>query len=179
MNTTQLRGRATAMKKQADALLQSTKLIEILKKYGDVHLIGSYVLDVMSEPDIDIVVQAEDTRKSSVEALQEIIGKRLFYKVEYGDFVAFPVDNRPKGYILVLKTVVNQVAWETEVWFVGDASKQLAYSELLKSKLTSQHRIEILKAKVARQRAGYGKHHLSSHKIYERIMHISLDQLKQ
>ena len=58
---------------QAKSLLQSTGLLDILKKYGGVHLIGSYPLNIMHGPDIDIVVESKAIRRNSVNVLQEIV----------------------------------------------------------------------------------------------------------
>ena len=170
MNTKELEEHSRKAKKQAKALLQSTKLLDVLKKFGDVHLIGSYPLDIMYGLDIDIIVETKNTRKSSVDALQKIVEKRLFRKIEYGDFVKFPMDKRPRGYILVLKAVVEGVKWEIEVWFLEDASKQIDYNKFLESKITEQNRIKILGAKYLRDTSKTSKHKLSSYEIYEQIL---------
>lgn len=172
MNTKDLEEYSKNIKKQAEALLQSTNLLDILKKFGDVHLIGSYVLDVMYGPDIDIVVETKNIRKSSLDALQEIIEKQLFRKVEYGDFVKFPMEKRPRGYILVLKAIVEKINWEIEVWFLNDVSKELNYYKFLESKITEQNRIKILRAKNLRNTSKINKHSLSSYEIYEQILGI-------
>lgn len=170
MDIERLEEYSTNIKSHAESLLESTKLLNILEKYGDVHLIGSYPLNIMYGPDIDIVVESKNIKKNSVDALQEIVEKSLFRKIEYGDFVKFPMEKRPKGYILVLKAVVEGVKWEIEVWFLEDASKQLDYHKELASKLTEQNRIEILKAKHLRETSSTSKHALSSYEIYEQIL---------
>lgn len=170
MNIRTIEEHSKNIKKQARALLVSTNLINILEKLGNVHLIGSYPLDIMYGPDIDIIVESKNIRKSSVDTLQEIVKKQLFRKIEYGDFVKYPMEKRPKGYILVLKAIVEGVKWEIEVWFLEDASKQLNYHKLLESKLTEQNRIKILQAKHLRENSNMSKHALSSYEIYEQIL---------
>jgi len=170
MNTKKLEAHSKNTKNQAKILLQSTRLLDILKKFGNVHLIGSYPLNIMYGADIDIIVETKDIRNSSVNALQEIVEKKLFRKVEYGDFVKFPMDKRPKGYILVLKAVVEEVKWEIEVWFLEDVSKQLNYNKFLESKITEQNRLKILEAKHLRDTSNTSKHKLSSYEIYEQIL---------
>ncbi|MFC1789958.1 hypothetical protein ACFLZP_00570 [Patescibacteria group bacterium] len=124
----------------------------------------------MYGPDIDIIVETKNIRESSVNALQQIVEKRLFRKIEYGDFVQFPMEKRPEGYILVLKAVVGGVKWEIEVWFLEDASKQLNYNNFLKSKITEQNRIKILEKKYLRDTSNTSKHKLSSYEIYEQVL---------
>lgn len=157
-------------KKHAETLLQSTNLLNILKKFGNVHLVGSYPLNIMYGPDIDIIVGSKNIRKSSMDALQEIIEKQIFRKVEYGDFVNFSMENRPKGYILVLKAIVEKINWEIEVWFLEDVSKELNYYKTLKSKITKLNRIKILEAKHLRHTSKTNKHSLSSYEIYDQIL---------
>jgi hypothetical protein len=170
MDVKELQDHSEYTRNQASAILQSTNLLDILKKYGEVHLIGSYPLNVMYGPDIDIIVVSKNIRKSSIDALNEIIEKKLFRKIEYGDFVKFPMEKRPMGYILVLKIVVEKVKWEIEVWFLEDASDQLNYHKLLESKLTEQTRTKILKAKHLRETSNLSKHALSSYEIYKQIL---------
>lgn len=170
MDTDKLKEHSKKIKNQASTLLKSTNLLNILEKYGDVYMIGSYPLNIMYGPDIDIVVKAKDIRKSSIDALNEIVEKELFRKIEYGDFVKFPVEKRPNGYVLVLKSVVEKIKWEIEVWFLEDVSKQVNYHKLLESKLNEQNRIKILEAKYLREISNMSKHALSSYEIYEQIL---------
>jgi hypothetical protein len=170
VNTKKLEEHSNNTRKQAETLLQSTKLLDILKKFGNVHIVGSYPLNIMYGPDIDILVESKDIRNSSIEALQEIIKSQLFRKVEYGDFVKFPMENRPKGYILVLKAIVDKINWEIEVWFLENVSKELNYYKSLKSKITEQNRIKILEAKHLRNTSNTDKHLLSSYEIYKQIL---------
>lgn len=158
------------IKNQATKILDSTGILEILKKHGKVFLVGSYPLDVMYGPDIDIIVESGDTRKSAVETLNEIVDKELFRKVEFGDFVKYPLEDRPKGYILVLKAVVENVKWEIEIWFLEDAKEQIKHFDFVKSKITDENRLEILMAKHLREMSGKDKKSLSSFKIYEDVL---------
>lgn len=170
MDISKIKEHSRNTRDQAKTLLESTDLIKILKNFGDVHIIGSYPLDIMYGPDIDIVVESKNIRENSIKALNEIVKKELFRKIEYGDFVKFPMDKRPKGYILVLKAVVKNVKWEIEVWFLEDASKQLSYQKLLDSRLNKQNRIEILEAKHLRETSKLSKHSLSSFEIYKKVL---------
>jgi len=170
MNIDELKIHSRKIKRQAAALLKSTELLDILNKFGETYLIGSYPLDVMWGPDIDIIVKSENIKKSSIDALQEIVDKKLFRKIEYGDFVNFPDGKRPNGYILVLKAVVEGVKWEIEIWFLSDISKELNYHKFLESKINEKNRNKILEAKYSRETTNTSKFELSSYKIYEQIL---------
>lgn len=170
MDKQELNKHSQNVKAQATKILESTEVLEILKKHGKVYLVGSYPLDVMYGPDIDIIVVSGDTRKSAVETLNEIVDKKLFRKVEFGDFVKYPLDDRPKGYILVLKANVDDVKWEIEIWFLEDAKEQIKHFDFVKSRITDENRLEILMAKHLRETSGKDKKNLSSYKIYEDIL---------
>lgn len=170
MNSDQLKDHSKKIRKQAAELLKSTDIQAILEKYGAVHLMGSYPMDIMYDPDIDLVVETQSTKESSMNALRDIIDRNLVRKVEYGDFVHFPVKNRPHGYIIVLQAEVDGTKWEIEVWFLNDVAEQLEYKDTIESKLTEEKRLEVLKAKHARETSNKNKHELSSYKIYELVL---------
>ena len=154
----------------ADQILDSSNLLKILEKYGEVLLHGSYPLDVMYGPDIDIVVASKDIQVSSRKALDEILDLSYFQKVEYGDFVKFPRANRPNGYILVLKTTIEEIKWEVEVWFLENIQSEKTNFEFLRDKISEDNRIKILEAKQERETQGITKHKLSSHELYKKVL---------
>lgn len=155
------------MRGQASALLESTNVEAILKQYGTVNIIGSYPLDLMWDPDIDIVVKADDIYTSAVNALNDIITRNLFQKVEFGDFVTFSREGRPKGYILVLKKEFEGLKWEIEVWFLDTTETQVSITNTIRDALTKASKEVILKKKYERSINGKSKHELSSMEIYK------------
>lgn len=64
-------------KSDATALLKRTDLIKILSQFGQVIIGGSYKYDLMWGADIDITVICQDTRKSSLAALNNVVQARL------------------------------------------------------------------------------------------------------
>lgn len=163
------------IKRQATYLLESTGLINILNKYGKSTVIGSYPLDIMYGPDIDIIVESSDIRKASVDALNEIVKASLFQKLEYGDFVKFPREKRHNGYIIVLKALVENIKWEIEIWFLSDVKDQLEQFNYLKDHLNSDNRKKILEAKHLRATSDISKHNLRSFEIYKQILNFKFD----
>lgn len=158
-------------KADAVAWLDQTHIIDILKKYGDVIIDGSFKYDLMWGPDIDIMVICKDTRKSSLEALNQVIDAKLAQKYEYGDFVTFKRENRPESYILNLILPFNGRKWEAEIWFfnkIPDSQKEI--NDLIKAKLNEKNKMKILKMKERRERVGLSKHSLSSIEIYKKVL---------
>lgn len=155
----------------AVALLNQTNLINILEKYGDVIVDGSFKYDLMWGPDIDIMVICKDTRKSSFEALNKVIEAKLAQKYEYGDFVTFKREKRPESYILNLILPFNDRKWEIEIWFFNkESNDQKEVDDLMKAKLNEKNKLVILKMKEKRERSGLSKHSLSSFDIYKKVL---------
>jgi len=155
----------------AEEILNKTDLINILSKFGEVSIIGSYKYDLMWGPDIDIVVKCQDPRKSSQEALSKLIELRLFQKYEYGDFVRFKWEGRPESYIMILKLPYTGQRWEIEIWFFKEVPRDhVEIDELIKTKLDEKNRLLILEMKRKRDEGGTNKHQLSSLEIYKRVL---------
>jgi mRNA interferase MazF len=158
-------------KKDADEILKNLDLLNILSRFGEVRIGGSYYLDLMWGPDIDINVKSENHRSSALNFLDEILQKRLFQKVEFGDFEKFERERRPKAFIVVCKIEFNNRKWEIEIWFKQDFDTE--YIDKIENKiknLSSDKRLEILKIKEKRELSKLDKHKLSSLEIYRNIL---------
>jgi len=168
------------IKATAQEILNSTNLIQILSKYGSVIVGGSFKYDLMWGPDIDICVICDDTRQSSILALKEVIDLRLSQKYEYGDFVSFPRDKRPKSYILNLILPFEDQKWEIEVWFFEKYPEQQSeIDNLIAEKLTDETKQTILEMKKQRDESGNNKHQVSSTEIYKQILENNITDYDQ
>lgn len=170
MTDDELREHSKTIKAQADHILSSTKLIHTLEAFGNVFVNGSYPLDVMYGPDLDIIVATDDIRTASQNAIRTLIGQENFQRYEYGDFVKFPREERPRGYIVALKTTVENVEWEVEIWFLSSFDEERDSLLRIKEKLNKTMRKKILRAKHERDISGKTKHDLSSFEIYKQVL---------
>ncbi len=159
------------LKNFAENLLISTNIFKILSKFGEVHVVGSYAFDLMTEPDIDLVVITNDPKKSSEEALEYISKQHLFQKIEYGDFQKFPKENRPPFYIFNMRTPWEGEVFEIETWFVPEAKGSLDFIETMKN-ISDKQKQEILELKLERKKKGVDKNKLSSYQIYKKVLGI-------
>lgn len=158
-------------KKTASKILDDSDLLKLLSNYGKCTVIGSMYLDLMYGPDIDIVVETDNPRESSIKVLKELVDGRQFQKYQYGDFEKFPREGRPIGFIIVLISEINGIKWETEIWFVVKYPQEKFDRDLgYKNRLTSIKRLEILKQKQAREKRGDDKNTLSSVDIYKSVL---------
>lgn len=159
------------IKNNADKILKTTNLIEILGKYGEVKIGGSYKYNLMWGPDIDMVLVCKDPRKTSVAVLKKLIDLKLFQKYEYGDFVNFKRASRPESYIVNLRLPFEDQKWEIEIWFFNkESNDQKEVDDLIKTKLNEKNKLAILKMKEKRERSGLNKHSLSSFEIYKKVL---------
>jgi len=162
------------IRKYASQILQKTRILNILSDFGKVETGGSYDLDLMYDPDIDICVISKNPRLSSIKALSKLIGLRLFQKYEYGDFEKFERKNRPKSFIIVLIFEYEGLKWEIEIWFLKKLDeREVQFQNKLKKSLNPKMRMRILERKKARRTRGLTKHQLSSFDIYKSLLNTS------
>ena len=166
------------MKKDAIEFLKNHQIMEILEEnFNKVEILGSFRFNLLYDsPDIDIKVHSQNMQEDSKKAFNIFAKKRLFRKIEYGDFVKFKKRNRPKGFILNLRNTFKEKEWEVEIWFVDDSviDKQLMYCKKVEEKLNKKNILEILKEKRKRLIAGKDKKTLSSVEIYKKVLGIDI-----
>ena len=159
-------------KSDADEMLASKNLLSILAKYGVTRVGGSYFMDLMFDPDIDIDVATDTPRESATQFLNEVIEAKLFQKYQYGDMENYPRDNRPKDHIIVLILPFNGQKWEIEIWFTRALNpEQATYEQKLKD-LPRDKKDEIVAKKAKRSDDGINKHQLSSMDIYRQYVEV-------
>jgi len=155
---------------EATDILEQTKVIDHLSKFGDVRVGGSYFTDLMYGPDIDITLASDNPKKSAVDFLAKMIKQQSFQKYQYGDFESFPRTNRPKDHIVVLILPFNNRKWEIEVWFVKNHFEKQIDLETKLKQLPQDKKNEIIQLKHQREVSGTDKHKLSSFDIYQKFI---------
>lgn len=157
-------------KQTADELLKYGNVLETLAKYGNPVVTGSYKYDLMYGPDIDIIVLSDNPQETSFGALKDFIGQRNFRKYQLGDFVKFPIDGRPQGFIVVLILEFQGRKWEIEIWFKTYLTEDDKYFDKLLSTISPEFRKIILEIKNQRENAGLLKNKLRTATIYEGVV---------
>lgn len=174
MTLNEIRSHSIKIKQQADKILKETGLIKTLSKFGKVTIIGSYALDLMYGPDIDLNVIADDPRTASLEIIKTLLEQRRFQKFQYEDFVNFKEKNRLETYRIALIKRFENIKWEIEIWFF-QTSNELAKQEenfvdYVKANLTPEIRNTILKLKYERDIKKLTKCDASSVEIYKAVI---------
>ncbi len=161
--------RSSEIRREASEIIEIYKITEVLKEF-QLEIIGSYKLDLMYDRDIDIVVKSDDIENDSYKSLKKFIKLKQFMKVQYGDFINFPRNSRPKGYIINLFLEYKEKPWEVEIWFLGNINSSLKEMIQIENKLNQENKLNILKEKEKREELNISKKELSSYNIYQKIL---------
>ena len=153
----------------ADNLLNEKNIVEILSMFGEPLIIGSYALNLMIDEDIDIVIKTKSPRESAINVLNKFIELGTFQKYGFGDFKKFPINGRPNGYIVTLRTEYNKTKWELEIWILEEIVQYLEQMKKFKKLINDKNRLEILGMKYQRKILGQSKNDISSFEIYNKI----------
>lgn len=113
------------VKLEAQDILGQTQLLDFLKEFGEVKIIGSYALDIMVARDIDIYVINKDfTKESVVDIYQQLIFKNDFKGYIFYDYVNRTKDIFPTGYYVGLKHRFFDKKWKVDIWFLNEPDKK-------------------------------------------------------
>lgn len=142
--------RASKLRKEADMILGYTGLLDILHPFGKVYPSGSYFLDVMVYPDIDLYIT-----KVSVEQLFEI-GAQIA-KCELVTQVVFEKTDDPirlpDGLYLKSRLQYGDWGrpWKIDLWSLAEAVIQdkMADMHRFSGKLTPEMRLQIIRYKLS------------------------------
>ncbi len=109
--------RSKFLKQQADQILEESKIVEILSRLGEVNFVGSYQLDLMYRPDIDIAVISELRVKEKVtEVVNKFIESGYFQTVGLAD--CFNFNRGPKkGFYIELVVPKSDQDWKFDIWY--------------------------------------------------------------
>lgn len=124
----------------------------------------------MYGPDIDLLVLTDRPEETSLNVLNDFIRERNFRKYELGDFVKFPLEGRPKGFIVVLINEYKSRRWEIEIWFKKSLSDDDVYYSKILSAFSEEQRLAILALKHQRELRHISKNKLNSTTIYKGVI---------
>lgn len=118
----QLLEKSRKFKKDADQLLADSKLLDLLNKYGEVKLTGSYAYDLMMCGDIDIEVFGDFTRRKAQSILNDLISNTEFTGYMFFDWVKYEQPKWPKGYYIGFKQLLPgyEFQWKIDIWFMKE-----------------------------------------------------------
>lgn len=150
LNKNQLKDRQSWLQDQAQDLLATYHLPEILSTVGQPQLVGSVAYQLMVWPDVDYEVLTDD-RPNPEQALR--IVKSLLEtgitKVNIVDHRQSTSSNIPHGIYIGPDVVHQDLKWQIDIWLIekNEAEQRRRPISQLMSRLTDQHREIILALK--------------------------------
>lgn len=169
-------------KSQADKIIKDSLLIESLKKYGEVHIMGAYAGNVMMHGDIDIMV-TRDKPYSLLDIFK--IFKKLYFERKFKCyFLDGDWDNPkkgkefPDGQYIGLKNRIKDEKWKIDIWFVSkkEFSKRTNLLSIDKVELNDKDREKILFFKEYRKT---NKLEIMGQTIYEAVLNGKCKTIKE
>jgi hypothetical protein len=165
----------------ATRLLQELRLQELLRKYGELIVEGSYAYGLMHKPDIDLRVINDKPDKS---AIAELTG--LLYRIDnvltiltMDMYRLKPKDPpKPKGYYIGLKVSFNELQWNIDIWVVHEANAgytPYASPEEIK-KFSDQDKGKILLLKTQLDEAGQD---YNSSRVYRAVVEDKVSTVQE
>ena len=141
--------RAIKLRQEADCVLQQVKVYDILHPYGKIEPTGSYFLDVMVYPDIDLYIS-----KVSIDQLFEVggrlAGSDLVFKVE---FEKSDDPRLPGGLYLKPRIAYGDWGrpWKVDIWSLDDGVIEQLMEPMrhFRSRMTESLREQIVRYKIS------------------------------
>ncbi len=173
--------------RQAGASLLASGPGELLRAYGEVTLSGSYYLDLMAWPDLDLYLPLDPSEEYLARFLQ--LGPRLasvcqVISLSFKNYIRYPGPLFQDGlYWGVRLEQDTGLRWKLDIWAFPPAviAAQQAELDRLKRKLTPQARARILEIKQALLTPEGRTPPLSGYPIYCAVLDrglVSLEEVK-
>lgn len=170
------------VKRSADKLLQESNLKEILSIYGEVVIGGSYALDAMLRPDLDVYVLGENDNEDKLkEVVNTIISSHYFDELWIVDWVS-KEGGKIKGYYLQPHKTLDGLDWKLDIWLMKNSEYKPVFPqfvELLKQEQDSKKRELILELKNKYKEGTKYQKGIDGNLIYEAVLEKNIKSIKE
>ena len=172
------------LRQEASELLNKEGLLSILNAFGTTQVIGSYSLDTMTWPDIDISMNLPD--EQNVERFFEL-GKRIatkfqITKMSYSNHFIRNFPGFDHGLYWGIQLRYAEREWKLDLWGYGatDYQKHIAESDALHQRLQQADRTAILRIKhVICQNPDYRGNVYNSMAIYRAVLEDKVESVDE
>lgn len=172
-----VRKKAKKLHKEADKLLYKQGLHDILKKHARVFYTGSYYLDLMVWPDIDIYISIFDDpfdKQIFFEIGNQLAQLPQVISLKFQDHHTYPHKLLPDGLYWNIRINNDQfkTPWKVDIWALDSDSIEQALQDIeqIKQQLNEQNRLKILKIKESLINEKGRTPILSGYHIYQAIL---------
>ncbi len=174
LSTQELLKRSEDLRKDADYVITQTKIYSILKSLGNVTCVGSYALDLLYRPDIDVFVQSETcTKENAIVTTKQFLDSGYFQTVGFVDWTEHDPPNKMRGFYWELVYYSKKYRWKFDVWYTSDINIESirmtnVVSALLRKKQSAK--LEILRLKDKYFDGIKYKDEMNGYKIYKKVL---------
>lgn len=163
------------LKKDADLVISRTKINDLLGKLGRVTFVGSYALDLLYRPDIDIFVQNKNcSREKAMETTKVFLDSGFFQTVGFADrSKQQPPDPAVPGFYWELIHYSSKYRWKFDIWYtaIRDIKTiEVTHRIIQKLKETPSARRQILQLKEKYFDGEKYRNGIDGMKIYEQVL---------
>lgn len=149
------------LQKEGQEVLEKLDLVNLLSRYGEVELVGSFVLGLMTWRDIDILIGCKNIDRDDLSKLSSELIKKCHERIDisfidnnkgeiahrpvgiYFGISYYPEDIKPADLLSS-----NEKKWKIDCWFVSENGLvDTKYTSELKDRLTDESREIILEIK--------------------------------
>jgi hypothetical protein len=171
----------------AQAFLKTWPFMQELASFGDIHFTGSYALDTMTWPDIDLELQLTVTTPTPSEILGRLatmlFADKRVSKVDYRNFTDHIKPGMTRGNMLGIKVLDEALRpfgqglyWKVDLWLLEDAEPSRQFMEKLFAQMTPAHKELIMHYKNMWTKA-YGRPpQMASYFLYQAVVFEGLKE---
>lgn len=173
MNKNKFIEKQAFLQEQAREVLDDLNLTKILSKYGEIKIVGSVALGLMTWPDIDIDLKSKDeiNNEDYFEIIKQIFSQKNIKKLILIDNRSSFEKNRPKSMYIGIIYNFNSVDWKIDVRYLNSIS---AWAEddikPIKAKLSEDKIRAILEIKTTFHDHPKYRREFSGYDIYSAVL---------
>ncbi len=173
---------ARQLRREATALLDKEGLLSMLKAVGTTQVIGSYALDTMTWPDIDISMNLPQAQNVELffELAQRIATKFEITKMSYSNHYIRNFPGYDHGLYWGIQLRYAGTEWKVDLWGYNDTDYQrhIAEANELFRQLQQADRLAILRIKyVICQQPEYRGNVYNSMAIYRAVLEDKVESV--
>lgn len=170
------------LQQQADDVLSQLGLVSLLSRYGEVKIVGSVALELMTWPDIDIDLKSaiEINDKDYFEIVKYIFDQKHIKQLMLIDNRNAFEKNRPQSMYIGIIYVLDSVDWKIDIRYLNP-SDAWAEDDLkrIKSRLTQENSKAILEIKTAFHNHPKYRKEFSGYKIYNAVLDKNISTVNE
>ncbi|MBQ9995752.1 MAG: hypothetical protein IJP32_05225 [Clostridia bacterium] len=165
------------IREKADRILEETGLFRELSKYGEVHPVGSYRMDIMAWNDIDIDVRNDGMNLDKLYALTRYV-LDVFHPVWY-EAKEEVTDEGKTVWFHGWEAVIDGELWNFDIWFFDTETiaKAEKFCDGISAKLAAEPEKKTVIAQIKRdliERGMYSFEQYHSMDVYRAVLDLGM-----